>query len=80
MKEVIKKSKGGDDDRQWSVFSLAMELGYTIAIPIILLALLGRLIDKNINTSPWFLLMGIFISILLTSWLIYKKVLKIIEE
>ncbi len=80
MKEVIKKSKSGDDDRQWSVFSLAMELGYTIAIPIILLALLGRLIDKNINSSPWFLLMGIFISILLTSWLIYKKVLKIIEE
>ncbi len=74
------KMKNNSIDGQWSVFSLAMELGYTIAIPIVLLALGGKLLDKKLDSAPWFLLLGIFISVVLTSWLIYKKMVKIINE
>ncbi len=60
-------------DNQWSVFSLAMELGWMIAVPIVALALGGRLLDKKLESSPIFLLLGIFVSIILTTYLVYKK-------
>lgn len=59
---------------------LAWELGYTIAIPIVGLALLGRVADSYFNTSPILLLVGIFLSILTSSYLIYKKVVNILNS
>lgn len=58
---------------------LAWELGYTIAIPIVALALGGRFLDRYFGTSPVLLLVGIFISILLTTFLIYRKTKKVLE-
>ncbi len=60
--------------------ALAWELGYTIAIPLVALALGGRFLDKNFDTSPIFLLVGIFVSILISSFLIYRKTKKILSE
>lgn len=59
---------------------LAIELGYTIAIPLITLALLGRLLDRKLETAPWLLLAGILISLIVSSWLIYFKITKIIAK
>ena len=67
-------------DKQFSALSFAWELGYTIAVPIVVLALLGRFLDKKLGTSPWLLLAGILISILLSSWAVYKKTLDIIGK
>jgi F0F1-type ATP synthase assembly protein I len=67
-------------DNQLSVFSLAMELGYMIAIPIVLFALGGRFLDKKMDSSPWFLLAGICLSIVLTTYLVYRKTMTIINE
>jgi F0F1-type ATP synthase assembly protein I len=64
----------------WSAVSLAWELGYAIAIPLVVLALLGRFLDKKIGTSPWLLLTGILLSILISSYLIYRKTTNIIEK
>ena len=58
---------------------LAWELGYTIAIPIVVFALVGRFADTYFDTSPLLLLLGIFISIILTSWLVYKKTVKLLK-
>jgi len=58
---------------------LAWELGYTIAVPIVVFALAGRFVDKYFDTSPLFLLVGILISIILTSWLVYKKTVKLLK-
>lgn len=69
-----------ETDNNWSVFSLAFELGYMIAIPIVLFALGGRFLDKKIDSSPLFLLTGIFISIILTTYLVYKKTINVIES
>ncbi len=74
------KDKKKEDSSAFSALSLAFELGYTIAIPIVGLALTGRLLDRKFDSSPLFLLLGIFLSILISSYLIYKKTKKIIQE
>ncbi len=64
----------------WSSLSLAWELGYTIAIPIVILGLAGRLLDRKFDTSPWLLLTGIFLSIFLSTLGIYYKTTRILAE
>ena len=75
--------RGGDRREEnasaWSALSLAWELGYTIAVPIVVFALVGRVLDKKLDSSPWLLLIGIFLSILASSWLVYFKMIKIIK-
>lgn len=72
------------NERPWqnkpllNALGLAWQLGYTIAIPLVILALLGRLLDKYLNSSPLFLLAGVIMSIIVTTWLIYRKVKTII--
>ncbi len=60
--------------------SLAWQMGYLLAIPLIVLALSGRLLDKRWDTSPLFLLIGIGISIAASSILVAKKAMEIISE
>jgi F0F1-type ATP synthase assembly protein I len=69
-----------NSDKSFSALSFAWELGYTIAVPIVVLALLGRFLDKKLGTSPWLLLAGILLSIVVSSYAIYKKTLDIIGK
>jgi F0F1-type ATP synthase assembly protein I len=69
-----------NSDKQFSALSFAWEMGYTIAVPIVVLALLGRFLDKKIGTTPWLLLFGILLSIVLSSYAIYKKTLDIMGK
>ncbi len=68
------------NDKQFSALGLAWNLGYTIAVPLVVLALAGRYLDKKLGTSPWILLAGILLSIAVSSWLVYKKTLDIIGK
>ncbi|MDO8594030.1 MAG: AtpZ/AtpI family protein [bacterium] len=63
----------------FNAWQLAWELGYTIAIPIVVLALVGRWGDKKLETSPWLLLAGIVVSIFITSFAVYRKVKGILK-
>ena len=58
---------------------MAFELGYTIAIPLVALALLGRWADNALHTSPWGLLVGMLLAVGLSTFLVYRKVLKILH-
>jgi F0F1-type ATP synthase assembly protein I len=64
----------------WQALGLAWELGYTIALPLVALALAGRLLDNWLKTSPWFLLTGVLLSIIITIWLIYRKTKLIVTD
>lgn len=75
-----KKEEIRQTDSQWSVFSLAMELGYLIAIPLVVFALAGRFVDKKLDTSPWIFLAGICISIVLTTYLVHKKTVSVLDN
>ncbi len=57
-----------------AMISLSFELGYIIAIPLVVLGLLGKWGDKHWNhTFPWMTLLGIGLAIFATTiWLIQK--------
>jgi len=72
---------GGDKNQSsWSAVSLAWELGYSISAPLVVLALGGRFLDKKLDTAPWLLLIGILFSIIISSYIIYKKTTKIMNK
>lgn len=74
------KEKSEKNEKSWSAVSLAWELGYSIAVPLVGLALLGRFLDKKLGTSPWLLLFSILVSILISSYLVYKKTVNILDK
>jgi F0F1-type ATP synthase assembly protein I len=76
----VEEKETDKKDKSWSATSLAWELGYIITIPLVVLALLGRYLDKKMGTSPWLLLLGLLIAIFASSYGIYKKSKDIIEK
>jgi len=83
MKRVEENGPSGDSKISSGAFKalpLVFELGYLIALPLVGLALLGRFADKLLGTTPWLLLTGIIISIALSSYIVYRKVTKIINN
>ena len=70
------KQEGGT----WQALSLAWEMGYTIAVPLVVFALGGRWLDHKLGTSPWVLLTGVIISIPISTMVIYLKIAKIIGK
>ncbi|MFA5872010.1 MAG: AtpZ/AtpI family protein [Parcubacteria group bacterium] len=76
----VEEKKVDKKDESWSAASLAWELGYIIAVPLVILALIGRYLDNKLGTSPWFLLVGILIAVFVSSYGIYKKFKDIIEK
>jgi F0F1-type ATP synthase assembly protein I len=75
-----KKNLLSKNDESWSALGFAWELGYSISIPLVVFTLGGRLLDKKIGTTPWLLLAGLFISIIVTFYIVYAKLIKIIKE
>lgn len=76
---MAKDEKKPEPPVDFNAWQLAWELGYTIAIPIVALALVGRWMDKQLETSPWLLLVGIVLSIFISSAMVYRKVSKILH-
>ena len=76
----MKKAKGEkvelknvNSERDISVISLAWDLGWMIVVPIVVFATGGAFIDKSMGTSPWMLLGGIGLSLIITSVMVYRK-------
>ena len=80
MKDAKKKNLSLTSDGSWSEVSFAWELGYSIAIPLVIFTLAGKLLDKKLGTSPWLLLIGLFISIIVTFYIVYQKLMVIIKK
>jgi F0F1-type ATP synthase assembly protein I len=64
----------------FSALSLAWELGYLIAIPLIVFALAGRWLDKIFQSSPLFLLIGLFFALVVTTFFVYQKTIKLTSD
>lgn len=60
--------------------SYAWQFGYAVAVPLVVLALLGRFLDRALHTSPWFLLGGILLSIIISSVAVVMKALSIFRS
>ncbi|MDD3292629.1 MAG: AtpZ/AtpI family protein [Candidatus Pacebacteria bacterium] len=59
---------------------LGSELGFLIALPLVVCILLGLFFDQKFDKFPVFLLMFIFIGIVLTIIDVYKLVLPFLEK
>ncbi|MBI4121930.1 MAG: AtpZ/AtpI family protein [Parcubacteria group bacterium] len=63
--------------RQPSPWSLALRImsdfGVTIAVPVVLFAWLGKRLDLHYQTSPWFLILGFALALLLSGTMVYRK-------
>ena len=64
----------------WQAISLAFQFGYTITIPLVILVLLGRFLDKKFDSSPIFILTGIIISMIISGVALFLKMKKILAE
>lgn len=59
------------------LFGLLGQIGFVIAIPVAALAYLGAMADKKFSTSPLFILLGIFLSMIISGLSICKMIKKI---
>lgn len=63
----------------WLALDIAYELGYLIALPIVILGFGGAYADKKFGTSPTFLLIGIGLSFIITTVGAYRRI-KVITD
>jgi hypothetical protein len=54
-------------------FGVACDLGYMIALPIVLFTFLGAYMDKKFATSPFFILLAVVFSIAISTITIIRK-------
>ncbi len=73
--EKNKPEKVKDDGfmTKGQLISFAYDVGFAIMIPLVILAVLGRLLDQKFGTSPLFLIAGLLLSLITTGFMIYKK-------
>ncbi len=76
-KKIVQLTGGA---RDVSVISLAWDLGWMIALPIVLLAIGGAMLDKKFQSSPWFLLGGIGLAFVISSVMVYGKVMRVMAD
>lgn len=72
MENEPKKLKS---DAKYYIFGvkLMLDLGFTIAIPAVLAALLGQYLDSKYDKYPLFLIICLVVAFLVTARIIYTK-------
>ena len=50
------------------------EIGYTIAIPAVVMTFGGRWLDGYFGTGPWLLLAGLLLSMPISALAVWKKI------
>jgi len=68
-----KEVKKGAPTTRAELIAFAFDVGMAVAVPLVVLALGGRYIDKTFGTSPLFLILGLLLSIISTGIIIWKK-------
>jgi hypothetical protein len=58
---------------KWSLVGLAMDMGFIIALPLVVAAFLGKWLDNRFGTKPWLTLAGILVAIAITTVWMTKK-------
>ncbi len=64
---------------KWQLVSLAMQLGFIIALPLVAFGFLGKWVDSQMNSEPLFTLVGILTAIISTTFWMIRKVKTLIK-
>ncbi|MEK7673228.1 MAG: AtpZ/AtpI family protein [Patescibacteria group bacterium] len=68
-----------DKEKQWSIYSLALNLGYMIITPILIFGVGGVFLDKYLGTFPLFVFIGFFLAISSGIGIVYYKMKDLIQ-
>lgn len=63
-----------------SMVSLVWDLGFIFALPLVIFAIVGRVIDNRLHTSPLFILIGIIGAAIASSVGVFFKVRTLMAE
>lgn len=69
-----------NNENRSQLMGFALQMGYLIAIPLVVLALVGRFIDSVFASSPLFFLIGVLGAITLSTILVYRKTSALLKE
>ncbi len=58
---------------QWQAMEVVWDIGISIAVPVVLFTLGGRWLDKRYGTSPFFILVGLFLSLAVSTLITVRK-------
>ncbi len=64
----------------WLALGFAWKLGYSIAVPLVLLLLVGRWLDQRLGTAPWLLITGLVVSFVLTNVLMFREAMRVMQQ
>jgi LPXTG-motif cell wall-anchored protein len=64
----------------FKALGLAWEMGYIIAVPLVILAVIGRLLDRKLSSSPILLLIGILLAMVISGVLVFRRTKRIMDE
>lgn len=68
------------DEKVWTAYELAMNLGFMIVIPVLIFGVGGVLLDKKLNSFPIFVLIGFVLSMTSGLGIVYYKTKDIISN
>lgn len=77
MSEIPTDSSG---PRKWEAIGIVTDILFSIAVPTTLFALSGRWLDRKLGVSPTFLVIGLFLSLGVTTYIVTKKGRKIAKN
>jgi len=60
-----------------NVWGIAGEIGLIIAVPLVILVLIGVKLDKTLGTTPLFIIIGILLSMVTSTLTIARKIRQI---
>lgn len=64
----------------WHALRLAWNLGYLIALPAVLFGFVGAYADRTFGTSPWCIIGGFVLALLLSGFAVWRKVQEVTRE
>jgi hypothetical protein len=73
MEDIQKDGKQKTGLNKSALVSIAFELGFIIALPVLVFGFLGKWLDQKAGTYPILTLVGILGAITMTSIWIYRK-------
>ncbi len=57
-----------------------LDIGWRVSIPLVIFVILGSILDNKFATKPLFIIIGIILSIFVTTWTFYRLYKQITKE
>lgn len=72
--------KQKEESKVWSAYSLALNLGYMIVVPILIFGVGGVMLDKYLDSFPIFVFIGFILAMVSAMTVVYVKTKDIIAK